>query len=201
MTKSKLIVISAPSGAGKTTLCQRLLRDFPELVRSVSTTTRAPRGTEREGVDYYFVTKEQFLRQIEAKRFAEWAEVHGNYYGTSKQMIEHTFALKKSVLLAIDVQGSASLLKAFPKECYTIFIAPPSLAALESRLRARKTDSEEVILKRVRNAREEIKRINEFHQVVINDQLEPAYEELKIIVKSLLRSEMAAPAAGGQTSG
>jgi guanylate kinase len=186
---SKLIVISAPSGAGKTTLCQRLLKDFPELVLSISSTTRAPRGAEKEGVDYHFISKEEFRRQIEAGRFAEWAEVHGNYYGTSKQVIEHTFALKKSVLLDIDVQGSESLRQAYPRECFTVFIAPPSLGALESRLRSRKTDSEEVIQKRVRNAREEMRRIAEFHQVVINDQLEPAYEELRILVSGQLRPD------------
>ena len=185
----KLVVVSAPSGAGKTTLCARLLRDFPELTLSVSSTTRAPRGTERDGVEYHFLTKEEFQRQIAAGKFAEWAEVHGNYYGTSKQVIQDSFAAGKSVLLDIDVQGSASLLKAFPRECYTVFIAPPSLAALEGRLRSRKTDSEEVIQKRVRNAREEMKRITEFHQVVINDQLEPAYEELRILVSGLLRGD------------
>ena len=184
---SKLIVISAPSGAGKTTLCARLLQDFPELVLSISSTTRAPRGTEKHGQEYFFLSKPEFEKQIQANRFAEWAQVHGNYYGTSKDVIEAAFKAGKSVLLDIDVQGSASLRKTYPRECYTIFIAPPSLQTLEARLRARKTDNEETIKKRVRNAADEMKRMPEFHQVVVNDQLEPAYAELHAIAQSQLR--------------
>lgn len=184
----KLIVISAPSGAGKTTLCQRLLKDFNELTLSISSTTRAPRGTEKHGQEYFFLSKTEFESQIQGGRFAEWAQVHGNYYGTSKEVIEKAFKAGKSVLLDIDVQGSDSLRKAFPKECYTIFIAPPSLQTLEQRLRARKTDSEETIRKRVRNASDEMRRMSEFHQVVINDQFEPAYAELHAIVEAQLRS-------------
>jgi guanylate kinase len=188
MASPQLIVISAPSGAGKTTLCQRLLRDFPEqLVLSVSSTTRAPRGQEQHGREYYFLSRADFERQIQAGRFAEWALVHGNYYGTSKQVIEDAFKAGKSVLLDIDVQGSESLRKTYPKICYTVFIAPPSLQTLEQRLKARKTDSEETIAKRVRNAAEEMKRMTEFHQVVINDQLEPAYAELHALVGSRLQ--------------
>jgi guanylate kinase len=186
-TQPQLIVISAPSGAGKTTLCQRLLRDLPDQLRlSISTTTRAPRGTERHGVEYFFVTREEFEREARAGRFAEWALVHGNYYGTSKRVIEDSFAQGRSVLLDIDVQGSASLRQAYPDRCYTIFIAPPSLQTLEQRLRARKTDSDETIAKRVRNAAEEMRRMPEFHQVVINDQLEAAYAELYAIVSTRL---------------
>lgn len=188
-SKPKLIVISAPSGAGKTTLCQKLLQDFPELALSISSTTRAPRGTEQHGKEYYFLTKAEFEAQIAAGRFAEWALVHGNYYGTSKDTIERTFATGKSVLLDIDVQGAASLRKAFPERCHTLFIAPPSLATLESRLRARKTDSEETIQKRVRNAQNEMGRMPEFHEVVINDQLDAAYAELQAIVARRLRPE------------
>lgn len=188
---SKLLVISAPSGAGKTTLCARLLQDFSELVLSISSTTRAPRGTEKHGQEYFFLSKTEFEKQIHAGRFAEWAQVHGNYYGTSKDVIETAFKAGKSVLLDIDVQGSASLRKAYPRECYTVFIAPPSITALEQRLRARKTDSEETILKRVKNAAIEMKQMPEFHQVVINDQLEPAYAELHAIAKQQLRGGLA----------
>src|SRR4051812_45558024 len=109
----KLIVISAPSGAGKTTLCHRLLQDFPELVLSISSTTRAPRGTEKHGVEYLFLSKPDFEKQIHAGRFAEWAQVHGNFYGTSKDVIDEAFRSGKSVLLDIDVQGAASLNKAY----------------------------------------------------------------------------------------
>jgi guanylate kinase len=184
---SKLIVISAPSGAGKTTLCQRLLKDFEELTLSISSTTRAPRGTEKHGQEYFFLSKAEFEKQIQAGRFAEWAQVHGNYYGTSKDVIETAFRAGKSVLLDIDVQGAESLRKSFPKECYSIFIAPPSLQTLEKRLRARGTDNEETIRKRVRAASDEMKQMPEFHQVVINDQFEPAYAELHAIALAQLR--------------
>jgi guanylate kinase len=182
-----LIVISAPSGAGKTTLCQRLLQDFPELSLSISSTTRAPRGAEQHGREYFFLSKEEFEGQIAHGRFAEWAAVHGNYYGTSKDVVEKAFAAGRSVLLDIDVQGSASLRKAYPTECFDIFISPPSLEVLEQRLRARKTDSEETILKRVRNAANEMSRKGEFKAIVVNDDLETAYTELKGLVSTRLR--------------
>jgi guanylate kinase len=193
----QLIVISAPSGAGKTTLCQRLLKDFADrLTLSISSTTRAPRGTEEHGKEYFFLSRPDFEKQIQAGRFAEHALVHGNYYGTSKQVIEDAFKAGKSVLLDIDVQGSASLRKAFPRSCYTVFIAPPSLQTLEQRLRARKTDSEETIAKRVKNAADEMKRMTEFDQVVINDQLEAAYAELH----ALVAVRLGYPATGGTGS-
>lgn len=183
-----LIVISAPSGAGKTTLCARLLQDFPELVLSISSTTRAPRGQEKHGVEYFFLNRPEFEAQIQAGRFAEWALVHGNYYGTSKDVIEKAFASGKSVLLDIDVQGAASLAKSYPHETYRVFISPPSIAELEARLRARRTDSEETIQKRVKNAEEEMKRLPEFDKVVINDQLDRAYTELRELIRGRLMS-------------
>jgi guanylate kinase len=183
-----LIVISAPSGAGKTTLCARLLKDFPELVLSISSTTRAPRGQEKHGVEYFFLSRADFEAQIQAGRFAEWALVHGNYYGTSKDTIEQTFAAGRSVLLDIDVQGAASLAQAYPAQTFRVFISPPSLAELEGRLRSRGTDSEETIQKRVKNAEEEMKRLSEFDKVVINDQLDRAYTELRELVRERLNS-------------
>lgn len=185
----KLIVLSAPSGAGKTTLCQRLLQDFPELVLSISSTTRAPRGQEQEGKEYFFLSRAQFEAGIQSGRFAEWALVHGHYYGTSKDTIERTFAQNRPVLLDIDVQGAASLRSAFPQECFTIFISPPSLEILEARLRARGTDSEETIQKRLRNARKEMEELPQFDAVVINDSLDRASTELKSLVARQLRPE------------
>lgn len=178
----RLFVISAPSGAGKTTLCRRLLADFPVLTLSISTTTRAPRGSERDGQDYFFVDKDEFERRIAADEFAEWALVHGSYYGTSKKVIREAFAAGKSVLLDIDVQGAESLRRSFPKECISIFVAPPDLAVLEARLRARKTDSEDSIQKRLKNARAEMEEMPKFHRVVVNDELERAYAELRQLV-------------------
>jgi guanylate kinase len=186
---SKLIVVSAPSGAGKTTLCERLLKEFPELTLSISSTTRAPRGQERDGKDYYFLSKRVFEEQIRAGRFAEWAEVHGYYYGTSKDTIERTLEQGKSVLLDIDVQGAESLRKSYPKQCLSFFIAPPDLKALEIRLRGRGTDSEETIQKRLRNAIAEMQEAPRFHHCIVNDNLERAYQKLRDSVGEALRAD------------
>lgn len=184
---SKLIVISAPSGGGKTTLCARLLRDFPELILSVSTTTRPPRGSERDGEHYFFVARDAFQGMIAGERFAEWAEVHGNFYGTTKDFVEQAFSQGKSLLLDIDVQGAESLRKAYPERAVTIFIRPPSLEELERRLRGRRTDSEETIRKRVKNAEGEMKHLDRFDHVVVNDEFEHAYLQLRTIVAFEIR--------------
>jgi guanylate kinase len=183
-TKSaQLIVISAPSGAGKTTLCQKLLREFPELILSISSTTRAARGSEKHGVEYFFLSKEEFEHQLQQGQFAEWAQVHGNYYGTSKAVIEAAFQANRSVLLDIDVQGAEQLKQAFPNECKKIFIAPPSMDELEKRLRLRGTDSEEVIQKRIANAQKEMQASKTFDHIVINEFLEKAYQHLSSILE------------------
>ena len=182
----KLIVISAPSGAGKTTICRRLLQDFPQLVLSISSTTRTPRGQEKHGHEYFFVTREEFERMITAQGFAEWALVHGNYYGTSKDVIDRAFAGGKSVLLDIDVQGGESLRKGYSKECFSVFVEPPSMEILESRLRGRGTDSEETIQKRLTNARKEMREAKHFHLIVVNHDLETAYQEVKAAVAEVL---------------
>ena len=176
----KLVVISAPSGAGKTTLCQRLLKDFPDqLTLSISSTTRAPRGQEQDGREYHFLTREEFEKQMSQNLFAEWAKVHGNYYGTSRAVVEAAFKRGLSVLLDIDVQGASSLHKSFPGRCLRIFISPPDLKTLEARLRARGTESEESLAKRMRNAEAEMARAVEFDAVILNDELDRAYGELK----------------------
>lgn len=176
----KLIILSAPSGAGKTTLCARLQTEFRnKVVLSISCTTRAPRANEVEGVHYFFLTKDEFERRIQRDEFAEWAQVHGSYYGTLKKTVEHTLKRGKSVLLDIDVQGAHSLRVAFPGQTVGIFVSPPDLKTLEERLRGRGTDSEETIQKRIRNAKAEIERSSEFDLVLINDDLEGAYRRLK----------------------
>jgi guanylate kinase len=178
--KNVLVVISAPSGAGKTTLCQKLLGELEkELVLSISSTTRPPRGQERDGVEYYFLSVDQFKHGIAQGEFAEWALVHGNYYGTAKKTIESAFARGKSVLLDIDVQGADLLKKAFPDRTVRIFIAPPDMQVLEQRLRSRGTDPEETIQKRMKNAREEMLKSHEFDHVVVNDDFDRAYAELR----------------------
>lgn len=182
----KLIVISAPSGAGKTTLCQKLLRDFPELILSISSTTRAPRGQEKEGVEYFFLSKDEFEKEIQKGRFVEWAQVHGNYYGTSKTVIESALHSGRAVLLDIDVQGAESLKNSYPEKAVLIFIAPPSIEILETRLRSRATDREEIIQRRLKNAQAELAKATFFHHVIINDSLEQAYSELKKLVSQKL---------------
>ncbi len=189
----RLIVLSAPSGAGKTTLCQRLLSRFPELELSVSHTTRAPRGQEKDGEHYHFVSPERFQADIAAGRFAEWAQVHGNFYGTSKTVIEETIARGKSVLLDIDVQGAESIRKSYPGDCLTIFIAPPDLTTLEKRLRARGTDSEETIQRRLRNAQEELKEAPRFHLSLVNDELDRTTAELEHIVSQAIGARGGSP--------
>lgn len=184
---SRLIVISAPSGAGKTTLCQRLLRDFPQLRLSVSCTTRAPRGQEKHGVEYFFLTPAQFRTKIDAGEFAEWAQVHGNYYGTLKSTIEANLQQGFGVVLDIDVQGAESLRQAFPSQAVTVFIAPPSLDELEARLRARGTDSPESVARRMANARHEMQESTKFARVITNDQLDRAYRELEAFIRESLQ--------------
>lgn len=181
-----LIVLSAPSGAGKTTLCRKLLENFPSLILSISSTTRAPRGTEKNGIEYFFLTREKFEKEIQRNRFAEWAQVHGNFYGTSKDVIEKAFQTGNSVLLDIDVQGAEQLKKNYPDSCFQVFIAPPSLQELEFRLRARNTDSEETIQKRLQNAKAEMEQSHKFDVVIINDSFDRAYEELQTLFETEL---------------
>jgi guanylate kinase len=184
---NKLVVISAPSGAGKTTLCQKLLVDFPELRLSISSTTRAPRGTEVHGKEYFFLPRPEFEKKIQAGEFAEWAEVHGNYYGTDQAFIRESFSLGKSILLDIDVQGAKSLSLLHPEDCLLIFIEPPSVAELERRLRSRGTESEENIQKRLKNARTEMLAAPDFHHRVVNDSFDHAYLQLFTIVAQAIR--------------
>ena len=174
-----LIVVSAPSGAGKTTLCRMLLSDFPQVSVSVSTTSRLPRGREESGREYHFVTRQEFQEQIDRGEFIEWAIVHDEYYGTSRLTLERAMVAGQCVLLDIDVQGAAQLSQLYPQRCYRIFIAPPSIAELEFRLRARGTDPEERIQKRIQNAYHEMEQSTRFDLIVVNDEIDRAYEEIK----------------------
>ena len=186
-----LIVVSAPSGAGKTTLCDRLLAAFDNMVYSVSCTTRAPRGEEQDGTDYHFVTEEQFRRRAEDGEFLEFAQVHGYYYGTLAQTVRQALAAGHHVLLDIDVQGVDQIREALMlldeedplhQGFVDIFIAPPSLAALRQRLEGRAEDTAEVIERRMGNAELEMARAGEYDYCVVNDELDKAFGHLKTII-------------------
>jgi guanylate kinase len=176
-----LIIISSPSGAGKTTLARRLLGDFPELSFSVSYTTRAPRVGERSGVDYYFVSPTEFDEMIERGEFAEHARVHGNWYGTSRQVVEDALASGRDVVFDVDWQGGGALAGQWPRDALRIFILPPDLASLEERLRRRATDDDEVIKRRVRVAIEELAHHDEYEHRIVNQELDDAYRMLRAI--------------------
>lgn len=176
-----LFIVSAPSGAGKTSLVTALLNINKQIDLSVSYTTRAPRPGETNGVDYHFVTREQFTEMAKHGDFLESAEVYGNFYGTSQSWISQQNGMGKDILLEIDWQGAAQVRSKFP-DSIGIFILPPSLEALESRLHGRKQDSAEIIFKRLQAAREDISHVAEFDYVIINDQLDVALHQLNAVV-------------------
>lgn len=181
--KRQFIALAAPSGGGKTTLCQMLLKKYPVTTLSISYTTRAPRGGEKDGVEYHFVDRPQFESLIKKGSLIEWAEVHGNYYGTSKDFLESQAAAGKVVLLDIDVQGVDSLKKAFGSRCLSVFLLPPSMEQLEQRLRARQTESEEKIQRRLVAARAEIDRAGDFDYRIVNNDLQQSFRELCALVE------------------
>ncbi len=182
-----LYIVSAPSGAGKTTLVRRLLENDPGIRLSISHTTRVPRSGERNGIEYHFVDRPTFLDKAGKGDFIEWAEVHGNCYGTSRSGIETALLAGQDVLLEIDWQGAQQVRKQFP-EAIGVFILPPSLAELERRLRERGTDSAPTIARRLAAAREEMRHVAEFDYVIINDELPRALHDLlAVVVASRLR--------------
>lgn len=175
-----LFVVSAPSGAGKTTLCKEIIDFYPELRQSVSFTTREPRAGEVNGRDYHFVDMARFREMVAEGAFAEWAEVHGNCYGTALQTLREASAAGQDILLDIDCQGARQLKQAIASAVF-IFILPPDMAELERRLRGRGTDAEEVIQRRLRNAAAEIDQSSWYDYRVINDTIERASAELRQI--------------------
>ena len=173
--QGRLFVVSAPSGAGKTTLCRAARARLPQLVYSVSSTTRRPRTGEVDGQDYFFVSEAQFRQGIESGLWAEWAKVHDNFYGTSARFLDDHLQAGRDVLLDIDVQGARQILGRYPG-AVTIFIAPPSMAVLRQRLTARGLDSPEVIELRMKNAQAEMDCRDLYRHVVVNDDLDAAIE-------------------------
>lgn len=186
MSKSgKLIVIVAPSGTGKSTLITKLKRELPEIKESVSFTTRKRREGEVDGVNYHYIEKAKFEEMRDADEFLEWAVVHGNYYGTSKTVVAKGLENGDYLLFDLDVQGCDSMKEVFP-EAKVIFIEPPSVNELEKRLRGRGTESTDIIDLRLNNAKEELKRKDDFDFKVLNDHFDSAYENLKRVVLEII---------------
>lgn len=181
--KGLLLVISGPSGAGKGTLCKALRAEMPELVYSVSATTRLPRPGEVHGVDYFFVSREEFARAVEEEGFLEWAEVYGNWYGTPRRWVEEMIGSGRDVVLEIDIQGARQVKKRFPKGVF-IFVVPPTMEELARRLTGRGTDSPEEIARRLSQAVEEMECAHEYDYVVVNDKVEKAVATLKSIIEA-----------------
>ena len=182
------LILSGPSGSGKSSISKEIMRKYPEITFSISCTTRQPRGTEKNGVEYYFITREEFRKKIEGDLFIEYAEVHGNYYGTLKSEVLDRVAKGIDVILDIDVQGAEKVRELcrkdemFEKCTEFVFVAPPSCQELERRLRGRGTDAEEVILKRLSNSKQELARWKEYSYLLINDDFESAVERFNALL-------------------
>ncbi len=181
----KVIIFSAPSGSGKTTIVRSVFKRIPELVFSISATTRERRGVEKDGVDYFFISESEFQRKIELNEFVEWETFYGYYYGTLKKFINSTLESNKSIVLEVDVKGALKIKKEYP-EAVGIFIMPPSIEELKNRLRNRRTESNEDLIKRIERAEMEIGYQKYFDYVVVNDNLNRAQKEVYDILNKEL---------------
>lgn len=177
-----MLVLSSPSGAGKSTIARNLLESDRDLFLSVSVTTRPRRGSEIHGQHYHFVSRREFDRLREDDALLEWAEVHGNFYATPREPVEAAMSEGRDMLFDIDWQGAVQLRQKMPVDIVSIFILPPSMAELKARLKRRAEDAEEAISRRLQNAREEIEHWKEYDFVVVNDDLDRAFAEVKAIV-------------------
>lgn len=183
----KLLIFSAPSGSGKTTIVRRLLEQFTNLEFSISATSRAPRGVEKNGVDYYFLTAEEFAEAVAADKFVEWEEVYkGTCYGTLRSEMERIWSKGNVILFDVDVMGGIRLKEIFGEDAMSIFVMPPSIEELRRRLEGRGTDAPEVIEKRIAKASFELTKAPEFDRQVVNDDLETAVAEVAEIVKNFI---------------
>lgn len=186
--KGKLVIVSAPSGAGKTTIVNNLLNKCLDLEFSVSATTRNPRGAETHGKEYYFISIEDFKKRIKNNEFVEWEEVYkDSFYGTLKMEIERIWLHKKNVLFDVDVKGGINLKKIFGNQAVSIFIMPPSVKELEKRLLLRGTDDPDKVQVRINKAMEEMKLADKFDYIILNDHLGDATEEAQSIVTAFLK--------------
>ncbi|OEU66881.1 MAG: guanylate kinase [Desulfovibrio sp. S3730MH75] len=178
--KGQVLVLCAPSGTGKSTLVQKLRKEYSDVGFSISCTTREPREGEAHGREYYFLSTEEFITKRDGGEFAEWAEVHGNFYGTPKKPVEKMLFKGMDILFDIDFQGAMQLMETMPDGIF-VFLMPPSYSDLRSRLEGRNTDSAEVISRRLRNAMKEMASAPKFEFWIVNDDLEQAYSELRAI--------------------
>lgn len=184
----KLVIFSAPSGSGKTTIVRELLQRFPQFEFSISATSRQPRGKEQHGIDYYFLSSDEFRQRVERDEFVEWEEVYaGTCYGTLKSEVERIWAKGNVIVFDVDVMGGINLKRLFGEDACSIFIMPPSVEELERRLRGRGTDSEEVIQKRIGKAEFELSKSPEFDYTVVNDVLADAVNEATYIINNFLK--------------
>lgn len=183
--RGSIIVLSAPSGAGKTEIYKAIIKKDKNAVLSVSYTTRKPRKTEKNSVHYFFTSQEKFKTMIEKNKFAEWAIVHNNYYGTPKLFLERSIKSGKDIILEIDVKGAQKIRKLYPQDAALIFIKAPSIAELRKRLLDRGQDSKEEIVLRMQNAAKEMKYEKFYDYVVINKDLKTAVDDVETIIKSL----------------
>lgn len=190
-TPGKLVVISAPSGAGKSTIVRWLMEKHPELnlVFSISCTTRAPRGTEKNGVEYIFISPDEFRKKIENNEFLEYEEVYTDrFYGTLKSQVEEQSAVGQNVVFDVDVKGGCNIKKYYASRALSIFIQPPSLAELRKRLETRQTDSREAIENRLAKAEYELTFADKFDHIIVNDVLEEAKREAYLLIKNFLET-------------
>lgn len=183
----KVIIFSAPSGSGKTTIVRQLLKRYPQVEFSVSATSRAPRGTERDGMDYYFLTPEEFRQAVSENRFVEWEEVYqGTCYGTLRSELERIWQKGHVIAFDVDVIGGINLKRLFGDDACSVFVMPPSIGELRRRLESRGTDAPEVIDRRVAKAEFELTKAPEFDHVVVNDRLEDAVAEVCALVDDFI---------------
>lgn len=185
-SKGQLFVISGPSGVGKGTIVNKLVKILPDLEHSISATTRKPRKGEIDRKDYYFISEKEFDNKIKRGEFLEWAEVYSQKYGTQKKEVDKSLKNQKNVILDIDVRGALQIKKKI-RSATLIFVAPPSLEALSQRLKLRGTDDTKAISERLKDAEEELSFINKYDYVVTNDKLDKAVREVKNIIKSHLK--------------
>lgn len=183
MTKGDLFIVSAPSGAGKSTILRSVLSRMDGIAFSISHTTRPMRAGEQEGVDYFFVSQERFQEMVRQDAFLEWAEVHGNFYGTSKGFVEEVRSSGRDVVLDIDVQGAFQVKEKVP-DAVLVFVLPPSMEELERRLRHRGTEDDSTISLRLANARAELEAVSRYDFIVVNDELERAVQGMEAIILS-----------------